>query len=141
MRSMWRARRGLHYVLFRSSYMVIAEGRVTMISSFQLPEASPSLAYAAVARSTEQAKSTGKSSDSEVNAAFQQFVGETFFQLMLKSLRNMHDKPAYLHGGQAETLFQGQLDQEIASRLAKTEVGSFSRDLYQQFQSQLKSPA
>ena len=73
-------------------------------------------------------------------SAFQQFVGETFFQLMLKSLHGMHDKPAYLHGGHAETLFQSQLDQEIASQLSQTKVGSFSQDLYQVFQSQIKSP-
>jgi Rod binding domain-containing protein len=75
-----------------------------------------------------------------MDSVFQQFVGETFYQMMLKSLRNMHDKPAYLHGGQAESLFQSQLDQEIASRLAQTEIGSFSRDLYQSFQAQIKNP-
>ena len=78
---------------------------------------------------------------SDLDSVFHQFVGETFYQLMLKSLRNMHDKPAYLHGGQAETLFQNQLDQEVASGLAQTKVGTFSRDLYSVFQSQTKSRA
>jgi len=78
-------------------------------------------------------------SRSELAAVFHQFVGETFYQLMLKSLHTMHDKPAYMHGGQAETLFQNQLDQEIAGRLAQSDVGPYSRDLYKVFQSQLKA--
>lgn len=82
-------------------------------------------------------ESKTKLSSSKMDSVFQQFVGETFYQLMLKSLHKMHDKPAYLHGGQAEALFQGQLDQEIASRLAQTDMGALSRDLYAQFQSQI----
>lgn len=76
----------------------------------------------------------------QMDAVFQQFVGETFYQMMLKSLHSMHDKPAYLHGGQGETLFQSQLDQEMASRLAKNDIGTLSQDLYQTFQAQLQNP-
>ncbi len=96
--------------------------------------------YQSIARQTETSLGRSNESQSDLDSVFHQFVGETFYQLMLKSLRNMHEKPAYLHGGQAETLFQNQLDQEVASSLAQTEVGSFSRDLYSLFQSQRKSP-
>ncbi len=50
--------------------------------------------------------------------AFTQFVGETFYGTMLKSMRKTTSEPAYFHGGQAEELFQGQLDQQIASDMA-----------------------
>ncbi len=69
----------------------------------------------------------------ELKSTFQEFVGGTFYQLMLKSLHDMHDKPAYLHGGRAEEIFQGQLDQEMATHLAQTCGKSFSDSLYQQF--------
>jgi Rod binding domain-containing protein len=68
-------------------------------------------------------------------------VGETFFQMMLKSMRNTHGKPAYMHGGQAEEIFQGQLDQEVAGNLAQTAGGSFSNDLFQLFRQQMQHPA
>ncbi|MCA9040692.1 MAG: rod-binding protein [Planctomycetaceae bacterium] len=54
----------------------------------------------------------------EVKAVFQEFVAGTFYSSMLKSMHAMHDKPAYLHGGQAEEMFQNQLDQEISKELA-----------------------
>lgn len=78
---------------------------------------------------------------SELKEAFQGFVGETFFQMMLKSMRTMHDKPAYMHGGQAEDIFQSQLDQEMASDLAQNSGATFTSDLYQLFLLQLRHPA
>lgn len=54
----------------------------------------------------------------EVKAVFQEFVAGTFYSTMLKSLHSMHDKPAYMHGGQAEEIFQNQLDQVISKELA-----------------------
>ncbi len=73
------------------------------------------------------------SSSNNLKKTFQEFVGGTFYQLMLKSLHEMHDKPAYLHGGQAEDIFQSQLDQEIATHLAHTSGAHFSEGLFQQF--------
>jgi Rod binding domain-containing protein len=71
---------------------------------------------------------------------FQQFVGETFFQMMLKSMHKTHGEPAYLHGGQAEEIFQSQLDQELASGLSQTAGASFSDDLFQLFRLQMEQP-
>ncbi len=53
---------------------------------------------------------------------FTQFVGETFFGQMIKAMRSTVGKPAYFHGGRAEEVFQGQLDQTLAQHL--TEVSS-----------------
>lgn len=112
-----------------------------MNSSIRLPDISTSPAYAAVTRSARPGETPDEAAQKEMESVFRQFVGETFYQLMLKSLHKMHDKPAYMHGGQAETMFQGQLDQQIASRLAQSEIGSASQDLYRQFQAQLKKPS
>src|SRR5258708_24831108 len=43
---------------------------------------------------------------------FQDFVGGTFYKEMLKSLRAAHKPSKYLNGGQAEKIFQGQIDQQ-----------------------------
>lgn len=74
----------------------------------------------------------------KLQETFQEFVGETFFQLMLKSMRKMHGEPAYMHGGQAEDIFQGQLDQHLANDLARNAGGEFSNDLFQLFKLQLE---
>lgn len=65
--------------------------------------------------------------------AFQQFVGETFFGLMMKALRSTEGETAYLNGGQAEQMFRGQMDQEVASRLAASHGETISGPLYGAF--------
>lgn len=70
--------------------------------------------------------------------AFDQFVGDTFFRQMLKSLRSTTGKPAYFHGGQAEEMFQSQLDELLITDMVKATKDSFSADLFkQQFPEQL----
>jgi hypothetical protein len=69
----------------------------------------------------------------DVKSNFQDFVAGTFYKEMLKSLHKMHSKPAYLDGGQAEKIFQGQLDQQIGEDLARSHGAQFSDGLYQAF--------
>ena len=64
---------------------------------------------------------------------FDQFVGETFFGQMLASMRKSVGKPAYFHGGRAEEVFQGQLDQVLGEHLSKASEGSFSGPMYELF--------
>ena len=78
----------------------------------------------------------------KVREAFQDFVAGTFYMQMLKSMRKMHGKAAYLHGGQAEQIFQGQLDQQIAEDLARNQGAAFADPLFQAFEQRLRlSPA
>lgn len=51
---------------------------------------------------------------------YQQFVGETFFQQMFKAMRSSLGETAYMSGGQAEKMFQTQLDAELAAQMAQT---------------------
>jgi Rod binding domain-containing protein len=69
----------------------------------------------------------------DLKSNFQDFVAGTFYKEMLKSLNKMHGKPAYLDGGQAEKIFRGQLDQQMAEDLAKTHGSQFSDSLFQDF--------
>ena len=69
----------------------------------------------------------------ETEAAFHQFVGETFFSQLLSAMRKTVRKPAYFHGGRAEEAFQGQLDQVLSEELSKASSGSFSGPMYELF--------
>ena len=70
---------------------------------------------------------------SEMRAAFQETVAGLLFGQMIKALRSGVGKPAYLHGGPAEDMFQAQMDQEVAESLAKSHGGMFIDNLYARF--------
>jgi len=69
----------------------------------------------------------------KVREAFQSFVGETLFGQMLKAMRKTVDKPAYFHGGRAEEMFQQQLDQVLAEKMANADGGKYSDAMYELF--------
>lgn len=62
--------------------------------------------------------------------AYSQFVGETFFGSMLKSMRQSVGEPAYFHGGMAEEQFQARLDQQMAADLASGQGSMFADSLF-----------
>ncbi len=74
----------------------------------------------------------------EVREAFQDFVAGTFYKEMLKALRSTQQKPAYFHGGQAEEIFQGQLDQQVAEDLAKGHGANLADPLFKAFSQQIR---
>ena len=71
--------------------------------------------------------------EGRVREAFHDFVGQTFFMQLLAEMRKTVDKPAYLHGGQAEEIFQGQLDQVLAERLSDASAEQFSGTMFELF--------
>ena len=71
--------------------------------------------------------------DKELRKAFQDFVGQTFYGQLLSAMRKTVDKPAYLHGGRAEEVFQNQLDQVLAEKLSDASAESFTEPMYQLF--------
>ena len=68
----------------------------------------------------------GVEKDSEYRDVFDSFVGETFFGEMLKAMRKTVGKPAFFHGGQAEEIFQQQLDQILAEKLSDASADKFT---------------
>ena len=66
----------------------------------------------------------------ELREKFTQFVGETFYGQMIKSMRSTVGKAAYFDGGQAEKIFQGQLDQQLAQHLTETTADRFAKPLF-----------
>lgn len=78
----------------------------------------------------QDAKEASLKEAQDIKKAYTQFVGESFYGTMLKSMRKTVGEPAYFHGGQAEKLFQGQLDQEIASEMASTGSSGMAESLF-----------
>jgi peptidoglycan hydrolase FlgJ len=69
----------------------------------------------------------------ELKKAFTDFVGQTFYGQMLKSLRSTVDKPAYFHGGRGEEMFQEQMDRVLSEKLAETSAENFSGPMFDLF--------
>jgi Rod binding domain-containing protein len=69
-------------------------------------------------------------SKNEVKEKFTQFVGETFFGQMIKSMRSTVGKPAYFHGGRAEEAFQGMMDQKLSEQLTEATADKFADPMY-----------
>jgi peptidoglycan hydrolase FlgJ len=71
--------------------------------------------------------------DAETRQAFDQFVGETFFGQMIKAMRKSVGKPAYVHGGRAEEIFQEQLDQTMAQQISHASADQFTGPMFELF--------
>jgi flagellar protein FlgJ len=68
----------------------------------------------------------------ELQQAFTDFVGKTFFGQMLKSMRSTVGKPAYFHGGQTEEIFRSQLDQHLADHMTEASADKFAEPMFRQ---------
>ena len=75
----------------------------------------------------------------ELRATYRTFVGESFFGQMLKSMKSTVGKPAYFHGGQAEEVFQGQLNQTMSQEMTEASADQIADPMFrQQFPKQAK---
>lgn len=79
-------------------------------------------------------------SSPELRSTFRRLVGQVFYGQLLKSLRQGAGKPAYLHGGQAEDLFQAQLDQQLVEAFSERADNPWFEELFQQFERQVSRP-
>jgi peptidoglycan hydrolase FlgJ len=66
----------------------------------------------------------------KLHSAFTQFVGQTFYGQMIKSMRSTVGHAAYFNGGQAEKAFQGQLDQTLAEQMTKASADRFAEPMF-----------
>ncbi len=75
----------------------------------------------------------------QVREKFQDFAAGTFYKEMLKSLRSGQKHSKYFYGGQAEEIFRGQLDQQIAEDMARQHGGAFASPLFEAYSRQTGS--
>jgi Rod binding domain-containing protein len=66
--------------------------------------------------------------------AFQDFVGQTLFSQMIASMRKTQSDVPYFNGGQAEKIFQGQLDQVLSQELSNASASKISDPMFKLFQ-------
>ena len=69
----------------------------------------------------------------ELQEKFTEFVGQTMFGSMLASMRKSVGKPAYMHGGRTEEVFQQQLDQHIVQDLTEASADTISDPMFELF--------
>lgn len=69
----------------------------------------------------------------QLREKFDQFVGESMFGQMLKSMRESLGKPAYFHGGRAEEVFQSQLDQLLVEKISDASAEQISEPMFKLF--------
>ncbi|QDU77549.1 hypothetical protein Pan97_46200 [Bremerella volcania] len=69
----------------------------------------------------------------QLREKFDQFVGESMFGQMLKSMRESVGKPAYFHGGRAEEVFQSQLDQLLVEKISDASAEQISKPMFELF--------
>ena len=100
---------------------------MTAPTSFPSSNPSPFLAQQLTQGSAKPA------ADPRLREAFDDFVGGTFYSQMLGSMRKTLGKPAYFHGGRAEEVFQGQLDQILAERLSEASASQFTGPMFELF--------
>ena len=72
----------------------------------------------------------------QVREKFQDFAAGTFYKEMLKSLRSAQKPSKYFNGGQAEKIFQGQFDQQIAEDMARQNGAAFASPLFEAYSRQ-----
>jgi Rod binding domain-containing protein len=75
----------------------------------------------------------------EVQERFTEFVGQTLFGSMLASMRKTVGKPAYMHGGRTEEVFQQQLDQKLVEQLTEASADTISDPMFELFNLQRRS--
>ncbi len=111
------------------------------INSLQLPTVAPiDQATSSAIRGLQQSEGVLKTGSAkqrlqeaeEVQKTFRQFVGEAFFGQMLKAMRSTQGKPAYFHGGQAEEVFRGQLDQELSEVMTEASADTIADPMFRQ---------
>jgi flagellar protein FlgJ len=66
----------------------------------------------------------------DLQSAYRDFVGKTFFGQMLKSMRQTVGKAAYFDGGKTEEIFRGQLDEQLADHMTKSSADKFADPMF-----------
>jgi peptidoglycan hydrolase FlgJ len=69
----------------------------------------------------------------QLRETFNEFVGQTFFSELIKSCRKTQQPSAYFHGGRAEQIFQGQLDQVLSEVLSERTASTIADPMFELF--------
>ena len=71
-----------------------------------------------------------EANDKQFRELLHQFIGQTLFGQMLKSMRATQEKNPYFHGGNAEDIYQSMLDMELTDQLTQATSKTLSDPMY-----------
>ena len=103
----------------------------TSIGSTTFPTGSAATSLMSRLSDLDAASQKPRSKALEVREKFQDFAAGTFYKEMLKSLRSGQKHTKYFYGGQAEEIFRGQMDQQVAEDMAHQYGGPFANPLFE----------
>jgi len=78
----------------------------------------------------EQPKSATGTEDPRFRELLHQFIGQTLFGQMLKSMRATQEKNPFFHGGQSEEIYQSLLDMELTDQMTQATSKTLSEPMY-----------
>ncbi|MDA7951953.1 MAG: rod-binding protein [Pirellulaceae bacterium] len=93
-------------------------------------------AFTLGAQETTQEISSKNGGSPELKKAFSDFVGNTIFSQLMKSMRSTTKGAAYMNGGRAEEMFQKQLDQIMVEEMSDATADDIAQPMYELFQNQ-----
>jgi Rod binding domain-containing protein len=76
------------------------------------------------------AESATDAHDKQFRELLHQFIGQTLFGQMLKSMRATQEKNPFFHGGQSEEIYQSMLDMELTDQMTKATSKTLSEPMY-----------
>ncbi len=103
------------------------------LSATRRPPRPPGEGLARLASDSSAAKPAAEKDDPTLRQTFDSVMGESLFGQLLQSMRKTVGRPAYFHGGRGEEVFQQQLDQIVAQKIAQTSGSSFTGPMYELF--------
>ena len=78
----------------------------------------------------EQPKTADTNEDPRFRELLHQFIGQTLFGQMLKSMRATQEKNPFFHGGNAEDIYQSMLDMTLTDQMTKATSKTLSEPMY-----------
>jgi len=75
-------------------------------------------------------ESAAEANDKQFREVLHQFIGQTLFGQMLKSMRATQEKNPYFHGGNAEDIYQSMLDMTLTDTMTKATSKTLSEPMY-----------
>jgi len=77
-----------------------------------------------------QTETPAEANEKQFREVLHQFIGQTLFGQMLKSMRATQEKNPYFHGGQAEEIYQSLLDMKLTDQMTKSTSKTLSEPMY-----------
>jgi len=79
---------------------------------------------------TLRGESPADANEKQFREVLHQFIGQTLFGQMLKSMRATQEKNPYFHGGNAEDIYQSLLDMQLTDQMTQSTSKTLSEPMY-----------